>query len=113
MLTTLKMMIGLLTAATGALALFAPRATINFTGLEPNGGRGLSEIRAVLGGLFIALGLAPIIIYDNDAFATLGAGYLGIAVVRLVSIFVDKSAVQSNWISLAVEIVFGIVLVLR
>jgi hypothetical protein len=113
MLTSLKILIGLLTAATGALALFAPNSVTNFTGLQPIGGRGLSEIRAVLGGLFIALGLAPIIIYDNDAFATLGAGYLGIAIVRLVSIFADKAPAQSNWISLAVEIVFGIILVLR
>jgi hypothetical protein len=36
--------------------------------------------------------------------------YLAIAAVRLVSIFVDKSSVQSNWISLAVEIIFGIIL---
>ena len=38
--------------------------------------------------------------------------YLAIAAVRLVSIFVDKSSVQSNWISLAVEIIFGIILVI-
>jgi hypothetical protein len=32
--------------------------------------------------------------------------------VRFVSIFVDKSSVRSNWISLAVEIIFGIILVI-
>jgi hypothetical protein len=42
----------------------------------------------------------------------LGVGYLAIGVVRLVSIFLDKSAVKSNWISLGVEIVFGVLLIL-
>jgi hypothetical protein len=32
--------------------------------------------------------------------------------VRFVSIFVDKSSVQSNWISLAIEVVLGIILVI-
>jgi hypothetical protein len=32
--------------------------------------------------------------------------------VRAVSMFVDKSVVQSNIISLVVEIVFGVILVL-
>jgi len=38
---------------------------------------------------------------------------LAIAAVRIVFIFVDKSAVSSNWISLAVEIVFGLILIIR
>ena len=42
----------------------------------------------------------------------LGIAYLGVGVVRAVSMFVDKSLVQSNFISLAVEIILGIILVL-
>jgi hypothetical protein len=38
--------------------------------------------------------------------------YLAIALVRAVSMFLDKSVVQSNIISLAVEVVFGVILVL-
>jgi len=83
-----------------------------FTGLQPVGGRGITEIRSILGGLFIALGLYPILAAGGDGYAMLGWAYLGIAVVRLVSIFVDKSANQSNWISLGVEIIFGGILVL-
>jgi hypothetical protein len=41
----------------------------------------------------------------------LGIAYLGVALVRGVSMFVDKSVVQSNVISLVVEIIFGIILV--
>jgi len=43
----------------------------------------------------------------------LGLGYLAIAAVRLVSIFLDQSTASSNWISLAIEVVFGVILLLR
>jgi hypothetical protein len=42
----------------------------------------------------------------------LGYTYLGIALVRTISMFVDGSVVQSNIISIGVEIVFGIILIL-
>lgn len=106
LLEIFKLIISFLTLVTGMWSLFAPHSTIGFTGLKPEGGRGVTEIRAVLGGLFIALGLGPLI-YRGDTFAMLGLAYLGIAIVRLVSIFVDKSSTQSNWISLVVEILFG------
>jgi hypothetical protein len=38
-------------------------------------------------------------------------GYLAIAVVRAVSILVDGAPERSNWISLVIEVVFGLVLV--
>jgi len=100
-----------LTVMTGLLALIAPERTVNFTGLSPQGGRGITEIRAVLGGLFIVLGAAPFFL-GEVAFTMLGISYLGIGLVRIVSIFLDHSSNQSNWISVAVETVFGIILVL-
>ncbi len=111
MLIVVKNAICVLTAATGAFSLVVPNSTVNFTGLQPVGGRGISEIRAVLGGLFVALGLSPILL-KGDTYTMLGWAYLAIALVRLISIFADGSSVQSNWISLAVEVVFGIVLIL-
>ena len=110
-LQILKIMAALATAATGVLALVKPEATYGFIGLTANGVRGVSEIRAIFGGLFIALGLAPLFL-GATAYRMLGIGYLAIAVVRTFSIFIDKSFAQSNWISLAIEIVFGIILVL-
>ena len=100
-----------LTILTGLLALIAPERTIGFTGLSPQGGRGITEIRSVLGGLFIALGAAPFFL-GGVAYTFLGISYLGIGIVRLPSIFLDKSSTQSNWISVAVEFIFGVILVL-
>jgi len=100
------------TILTGAYSLLRPESVTGFTGLSPIGGRGVTEIRSILGGLFIGLGIAVLVLATREVYQALGIMYLAIAVVRLVSIFVDKSSVQSNWISLAVEIVFGIILVI-
>lgn len=111
-LLILKMIVAIATAATGLLALVNPTAVYGFTGLTAAGPRGISEIRAIFGGLFIALGVAPFIL-GQPAYQMLGIGYLAIALVRLVSIFIDHSTASSNLISLAIEIVFGLILIFR
>jgi hypothetical protein len=111
-LLILKIIASLATAATGLLALVKPTAVYGFTGLIAEGPRGISEIRSIFGGLFIALGIAPFI-FGETAYQVLGIGYLAIALVRLVSIFLDKSTASSNLISLAIEIVFGVILIWR
>lgn len=111
-LTVLKIVGAVATILTGLVSVFFPRAVFGFTGLNAPGQRGISEIRSVLGGLFVGVGAAPFILQNQAAYQVLGIMYLAIAAVRLVSIFVDKSYEQSNIISLVVEIVFGIILVL-
>lgn len=109
-LTVLKIIASLGTALTGVFALVKPSAIYGFTGIVAEGARGISEIRSIFGGLFIALGIAPFI-FGEIGYQVLGLGYLAIAVVRLVSIFIDQSTASSNLISLAIEIVFGIILI--
>ena len=111
-LQILKIIAAIATVVTGIISAVGPLSVTGFTGLSAPGPRGITEIRAVLGGAFIGLGLALLILNTPAAYRTVGIMYLAIAVVRAVSIFVDKSAVQSNIISLAVEIVFGVILVL-
>lgn len=111
-LLTLKIIVAVGTMAAGLISLVSPETAGRFTGLRLDGGRGVSEIRAVLGGLFIGLGLAVIIFQSPGAFRTLGVGYLAIGTVRAASIFFDKAPTRSNWLSLAVEAVFGIILVI-
>ena len=107
----LKIIAALATVATGLLAFVKPTATYGFIGLNANGVRGVSEIRAIFGGLFIGLGLAPLFL-GATAYQMLGIGYLAIAVARTFSIVFDKSYAQSNIISLVIEIVLGAILVL-
>jgi hypothetical protein len=110
-LSVLKVIAALATAATGLFVLVAPTQVTGFTGLQPVGGRGITELRAVMGGLFIALGLVPLFL-GAPAYRMLGIGYLAIAAVRAVSIAIDHSWISSNAISLATEVVLGLVLVL-
>lgn len=107
----LKIIAALATVATGLLALVKPTAVYGFTGLSANGVRGISEIRAIFGGLFIGIGLAPLFLGDT-AYLILGITYLAIAAARLFSILFDKSTGQSNLLSLGIEIVLGIILVI-
>jgi len=109
---TLQIIAVIATILTGLVSLINPRSVQGFTGLTAPGGRGITEIRSILGGLFIGLGIAVFLLGTRETYQMLGIMYLVIAVVRFVSIFLDKSSVQSNWISLVVEIIFGIILVL-
>ncbi len=110
-LQILQVIAALATAATGLFSMLAPTKITGFTGLQPVGGRGITELRAVLGALFIALGLAPLFL-GPVAYLMLGIGYLAIGAVRAVSMLVDRSVVQSNVVSLITEIVLGVILVL-
>jgi len=112
LLKILQLIAVLLTIGTGFVSLVAPRSVQGFTGLTAPGPRGITEIRSILGGLFIGLGIAVFILATRETYQMLGIMYLAIAAVRLVSIFMDKSPVQSNWISLVTEIVLGVILVL-
>ena len=112
MLKTLQSIAALGTILTGLVSLLRPQAVTGFTGLKPEGGRGITEIRAVLGGVFIALAAVPLILNSQATYQMLGMTYLTVAVVRAVSMFLDKSIVSSNVISLVVEILFGVILVL-
>jgi hypothetical protein len=101
------------TIGTGLLAALRPSAVPGFTGLETTGPRGVTEIRSIFGGLFIGVGAFPLIVGVPATYRMLGVMYLVIGAVRLVSMLVDGSLSEtSNIISLAVEIVFGVVLVL-
>ncbi|MCC6904717.1 MAG: hypothetical protein IT326_02675 [Anaerolineae bacterium] len=107
----LQIIAALATILTGLYALARPRAVVDFIGLEPKGGRGITEIRSIFGAAFIALGAAPLVL-GEATYTMLGVMYLAIALVRLPSIFLDRSSVQSNWISVASEVVLGVILLL-
>ena len=106
----IKILIAVATMGFGVLSIVRPSAAEKFTGLKAEGPRGISEIRAVLGGLFVGLAIAAFIYRTPSAFGTLGIGYLGIAFVRAASIYADKASTTSNWISLGSEVVMGILL---
>lgn len=112
MLDILKMIAGAATIITGAVSLFWPLKVLGFTGLDVNGGRGITEIRTILGALFIGLGAAVLYFNTQQTYQVLGITYLALAVARGVSMFLDDAVVSSNVISFFAELVFGVILVL-
>jgi hypothetical protein len=112
MLKIFQLIAAATTVATGLYSLFAPMRVRGFTGLELPGGRGVTEVRAILGGFFVALGAAPLIFGSQDMYLMLGMAYLVVAAVRAVSMFVDNSLMKSNVISLVSELFLGLILVL-
>jgi hypothetical protein len=108
----LKYVAAIATILTGAASLFWPTRVLGFTGLDVSGGRGITEIRTILGALFVGLGAAALYFNMPETYKMLGITYLVMAVVRTISIFVDDSMVSSNVISVIAEAVFGIILLL-
>lgn len=108
----LKIIAAAATILTGVVSLFWPLKVPGFTGLEPQGGRGISEIRTILGAMFVGFGAAVIYYNQPETYAVLGITYLAMALVRGISILIDKSPVSSNIISFVAELILGIILVL-
>ena len=108
----LHIFFAIVTIVVGLVSLIWPRAVMGFTGLVVPGARGITEIRAILGGGFVGLGAAPLILNTPAAYRMLGITYLVIALARIIGIILDRSFERSNWISLGVEIVAGIILML-
>ena len=100
------------TLFTGLYSLFAPKKIKGFTGLEASSPRAITEIRAVMGGTFVGLGVAAIIFPVREVFLTLAIMYAAIGLIRAVSMVVDKAMEKSNLISLVSEVVLVILLVL-
>jgi hypothetical protein len=111
-LEILQLLAVVATILTGLVSLVKPHAVKGFTGLETSGPRGVTEIRSILGGAFLGVGIAPLLIKTPAAFQMLGITYLVIAIVRAVTMIIDKSVVRSNVISLVTEVMLGVILIL-
>jgi hypothetical protein len=111
-LLILKYLMVAVTLVTGAISIFWPSKIKGFTGLEASSPRATSEIRAVMGGVFIGLAAAVVIFRTPEVFSMLGIAFAAIALVRAISIVVDRAAVQSNIVSLISEVVMAVILIL-
>ena len=99
LLTVLQIIAVIGTILTGLFALLAPIKIGGFTGIRPIGGRGITEVRSIFGGLFIGLGAATLFLDPTIAYPMLGTTYLAIGLVRGISMITDKSIERSNWIN--------------
>ena len=104
MIDILNIAIALLTIGFGAFGFLAPRYTAAALDLVPGESTmGLSEMRASVGGLFVALGLFAILSGAPMAYAMIGVAYTGAAAGRLISIFLDKPPFKKALLYFAFE----------
>lgn len=96
----------------GLYAMIKPGALKSFTGIEAVSSRGITEIRSVMGGTFVGLAVATIVLNSQTAFTMLGIVFAANAVIRTLSMVLDKSVTRSNAISLGIETVLAILLVM-
>ena len=68
----LKYVVAIATILTGAVSLFWPTRVLGFTGLDVDSGRGITEIRTILGALFIGLGAAALYFNMPETYKMLG-----------------------------------------
>jgi hypothetical protein len=99
---------GLMTAI-GVAAAIRP-ASLELVGVFARSPLGTSEIRAVFGGMFAALGLAALVTREPVVFAALGAAWLADVTVRMVSVAVDRVPPKEALPVLAIGLLMGLAL---
>jgi hypothetical protein len=96
-------------AASGVGIALDPEAAGKMMRIPPNSARGVTEMRAGVGGTFAALGAWAMLRGTSDAYTAVGVTWLGAAVVRAVSIKVDDPEKDSSfWAFLAAETTLGL-----
>jgi hypothetical protein len=99
------------TISMGCLGLFAPHAASRFTGLTASNKTAFAEFRATFGGMFLVMGLIPLITNEPLAYFMAGLIWLGAAAGRVVSIILDKGFDEpKNVGGVAFEAAFGLLL---
>lgn len=106
----IKIIAASLTILTGIYFLMKAKKIKSFTGLEANTPVALTEIRTVMGGTLIGLGVAALIFPIPQVYKTLAVTYAVIAGIRAISMVVEKSIEKSNLIILASEVVLAFIL---
>jgi len=94
----------------GAGAAVRPTALHGLIGISATSPLGVSEIRSVFGGMFIALGMACLLTRDPVVFGVVAAAWLLDFLVRCVSVFVDRVPAKDAVPVLAAALSIGIAL---
>jgi len=70
----------------GLVAVLRPDLIQRFVSIRAIGKEGQSEIRATYGGFFIGIALYALFTQSATAFTVIGAGWLGAALIRLLTL---------------------------
>jgi hypothetical protein len=93
----------------GLAGAIMPKRVAHSMDLEARTGRGILEVRAGLGGAYVALGLYATLADDAGAYRAVGAAWLGAAAGRLTGLALDHPRTDAvHWSSLALELGGGL-----
>ena len=98
----------------GAYAFVRPYETAQFAHLKPEDNNGEAEIRINFGGLFILMGVAPLVINEPAGYQVVGLALLGAFVTRLITLVTDHPQTSMSYVLSGVfELLVGLALFLR
>jgi len=113
MIAILNAVAAILTIAFGAFGFLAPKYTLGALDLAPTGSNmGLSEIRASVGGAFIATGLYCLLTGSTAAYFFLGVVYIGLTAGRFLSILLDTPPLQKAMVFGGIELILAVYLIM-
>jgi hypothetical protein len=96
-------------AASGVGIALDPRRAGELMRIPPVSARGVTEVRAGVGGTFAALGGWALLRGTADAYTAVGVTWLGAAAVRAASMQLDQPEKDwTFWAFLAGEVSFGV-----
>lgn len=98
------------TALFGVWAFIKPTSAAKFSALQPKGRRGISEMRAMYGGLNIGLGTYALVSQSTESFQLLAAAYFMAAICRTISLAMDQAFSKTSIRVIIIEVVLGIFL---
>lgn len=96
-----------LSLAMGLVALAAPEAFAQRTGLVADGPLGRSELRALFGGVFVGIGLAALLLASPAAHLVGAAAFLGGAAAKLVSAALERGVLPAALPGLLIDLALG------
>jgi len=103
-----NLIFALLSIGLGAIGWLAPRYVMGVLDTAPTkSSMGVSEVRASAGALFVGLGVGVVLVGTPDAYAILGAAWMGAAVGRVTSIILDGPT-PKKWGFFICELVVGL-----
>ena len=98
----------------GGYGLLRPYDVADIAHLKLEDANGKAESRINFGGVFLAMGAAPLLINDPAAFQVVGIVFLGAFITRLVTSALDHPQPERLFVLSGVfELVVGLVLFLR
>lgn len=97
------------TVLLGLAFLFAPRLAFRLLGLSATDGRrgGYAEARSSIGGFYVGLGIATLMVGQDWTYLALGAAFALAAFGRILSMLSDSGNTVVNWLYLIVQIVLS------